>query len=359
MAEPANIEFPVAKAKQIVHDLFKPDPLIYWADFLFYDILGWVAFVLAVKAPNFSLFQFEALIVAGFSLYRAILFVHELSHLKNGTFQTFHLAWNLICGFPLMIPSFLYVGVHIDHHKQRFYGTKNDPEYFAFALAKPYRIPLFPLTMLIAPTLFILRFLLLAPLSYLVPPIRKPLWVLGSHLAVGGPYRRLLPDEPEELEGRIQEAVTFLYVLAGFTLMAKGILPWKTLAVWYLIAVFILVTNALRSLVAHCDRNPPDHIMTFEEQFMDSTNIPGNPLLTPLWAPVGLRFHALHHLFVGIPYHNLGEAHRRLTHELKDSIYPLAFRKSMWSVLVQLWAEASWHQKNIKKQKSIFRVPMP
>ncbi len=28
--------------------------------------------------------------------------------------------------------------------------------------------------------------------------------------------------------------------------------------------------------------------------------------LPALWAPVGLRYHATHHLFMSMPYHNLG-----------------------------------------------------
>jgi fatty acid desaturase len=334
-------EIPMAEAKRVIQDLFEPKASIYWADFLFNDLLGWAAFVWTVKSPNFSLIQCLSFLVASLALYRAVLFVHELSHLKKGTFTVFRQVWNLLCGFPLLLPSFIYVGVHTEHHKQKIYGTHTDPEYFPFALAKPYRIPLFPLTMVAAPAAFILRFLILAPLSYVFWPLRKPLWILGSSLAIGGDYRRPLPDRQEKWTAGVQEFMAFAYVTTAFVLMAEGVLSWKLLVVWYLVAVFILVTNAFRSLVAHCDRNPPNHVMSLGEQFLDSTDIPGNPLLTPLWAPVGLRFHATHHLFMGLPYHSLGEAYRRLTKALPDSIYPLAYRKSMWEVLVQLWKEAA------------------
>jgi fatty acid desaturase len=41
-----------------------------------------------------------------------------------------------------------------------------------------------------------------------------------------------------------------------------------------------------------------------------------------LWAPVGLRYHALHHLMPRLPYHNLAAAHRRLVATLpSDSDY--------------------------------------
>jgi fatty acid desaturase len=57
-------------------------------------------------------------------------------------------------------------------------------------------------------------------------------------------------------------------------------------------------------------------------QFLDSVNVPPPATLPALWAPVGLRYHAIHHLLPGLPYHALGEAHRRLSAALPvDSQY--------------------------------------
>jgi fatty acid desaturase len=53
--------------------------------------------------------------------------------------------------------------------------------------------------------------------------------------------------------------------------------------------------------------------MSVTAQYLDSVNVPPPALLPMLWAPVGLRYHALHHLLPSMPYHSLGEAHRRLS----------------------------------------------
>ena len=54
-------------------------------------------------------------VVAVLSLYRAVVFIHELAHLSPGRVPGFRVAWNLLCGIPLLVPSFLY-GSHRDHH---------------------------------------------------------------------------------------------------------------------------------------------------------------------------------------------------------------------------------------------------
>jgi fatty acid desaturase len=61
--------------------------------------------------------------------------------------------------------------------------------------------------------------------------------------------------------------------------------------------------------------------MTFEEQIEESINIEGRSLVTLLLFPVGLRYHAVHHLFPSLPYHSLGEAHRRLKNALPENSF--------------------------------------
>ena len=44
------------------------------------------------------------------------------------TETNFTIGWNLLCGIPMLMPSFFYEN-HIDHHNSHRYGTKRDGEY--------------------------------------------------------------------------------------------------------------------------------------------------------------------------------------------------------------------------------------
>ncbi len=61
--------------------------------------------------------------------------------------------------------------------------------------------------------------------------------------------------------------------------------------------------------------------LTFQQQLLDSCDYPYRPWFTELWGPVGTRYHATHHLFPSIPYHNLGKAHRALMNGLPSRQY--------------------------------------
>jgi len=337
----ADETFSLREAHNLVSDLMKPNPWIYWTDFLFNSIVGWAAFITALMSPLFSLMQIGAYVVAVLTLYRAAIFVHELAHLKKGTFKIFRTAWNCICGVPFMIPSFTYDGVHNDHHRRDIYGTHQDGEYLPFATHKPFEMIVYVLLSFIIPPVLLLRFLVLTPLSYLIPPLRKIVWERASSLTIDPTYKRAENAIRNDHNWRQQELATFLFAFVVVLLVWLGVLPFDVLILWYLVAVMVFILNSLRTLAAHAYRNPGEKPMSHAEQYLDSINVPGNPLITPLWAPVGLRFHATHHLFMNMPYHNLGKAQRRLVNGLSDNtLYLTTLRKGLWDALKRIWHES-------------------
>ena len=340
-------QFPLDKARELVKGLNAPNPWIYWTDFLFSITLGWTAFILALRSPPFSAWQVVLYLVTSLALYRAVIFTHELAHLRKTTFRGFRLVWNVTCGFPLMVPSFMYGGVHNDHHKRNVYGTREDGEYLPFAVKPPYKIVLYLLQVFVLPLLLAGRFIVLTPLSFLHGRLRRLVWESASSLTIDYDYRRPEPSSRDEETWRWQEFATFLYGATAVTLVITGIWPWQVLLLWYLVSILMFLLNSLRTLAAHSYRNPGDRIMEFAEQYLDSVNIPGNPLFTTLWAPVGLRYHATHHLFPALPYHALGEAHRRLVRELPDNtLYLQTLRNSLWDALRRLWRESRAHNRS-------------
>lgn len=340
-------EFPLREAHHLVRDLMKPNPSIYWVDFLFHISLGWAAFVTTLSMPLFSVWQVAATIVATLAFYRAAIFIHELAHLKRGTFKLFRLVWNVVCGIPLLIPSFTYDGVHSDHHKPDVYGTAEDGEYIPFATLKPTAMIGYVMLSFVLPLFFIIRFLFLTPLSYLIPPLRKFVWERASSLTIDMGYKRAENAIRNDKHWRLQEFATFVFITAVAICIALEILAFEVLVLWYVIAMFIFFINSLRTLSAHAYRNPGDRPMEFAEQYLDSINVPGNLFITALWAPVGLRYHATHHLFMSLPYHNLGEAQRRLVNGLSDNtLYLSTVRTSMWDALQRIWGEASARNTN-------------
>lgn len=345
-AHPDAADFPLKEARKLVRDLWEPNARTYWIDFSLSAGIGWCAVVVAVVAPLASIAQVVALFIAMLALYRAVIFIHELAHFRKGTFTGFRRFWNAACGMPLMVPAYTYADVHIDHHKPQHYGTAEDGEYLPFAVDKPWKIIAFVAQAFIVPVLLVARYAVLMPLTLINTKFRTYIWQRASSLVIDFAYIRPKPKKDQESGWLIEDVITGLYAYSAFALFYLDILPLVFFAVWYLVTFAVFVLNGLRTLAAHAYRNGGRERMNRQQEFLDSVDIPGNRYISSLWAPVGLRFHATHHLFPGMPYHSLETAYFRLKAELPDNrLFLAATRRSLLSAVAQLWREARAAQK--------------
>ena len=162
---------------------------------------------------------------------------------------------------------------------------------------------------LLAPPALVIRFGILTPLGWIVPPLRKLVWERFSALSINPGFRRRPPEGEFARLVFWQELGACLWAIV---LMASvAFVGWRPLLVALAVFSLTAVLNQLRTLVAHLWQNEGEP-MTVTAQYLDSVNVPPPAPLAALWAPVGLRYHALHHLLPSLPYHSLGEAHRRL-----------------------------------------------
>ena len=127
-------------AAALAREFGKPSPRIYWTDLLCTAILAYGALTALLLLP-IGFATVPAYCVAVLAFYRGLSFIHELTHLRPNTVRGFSAAWNVLFGIPLLVPSFMYEGVHTVHHARTTYGTRNDPEYLPFS-AMPRRASL-------------------------------------------------------------------------------------------------------------------------------------------------------------------------------------------------------------------------
>ena len=299
-------------AATLTRDIARARPEIYWPDMLGSAAVGYGALAMTILADS-TLAMVAWGVLSALALYRALLFIHELSHMHRDALPGFRFAWNLLVGVPMLIPSFMYEGVHAQHHSRKRYGTITDPEYLPLALMRPWSLPVFALTAILLPPALLVRSAVLVPLGVIVPPLRKLVWERASALAINPQYRR---DKPRDEFARMvfwQELGSSVWAIA--LIAASFAYGWRPLVIALCVVSLTAFLYQVRTLVAHLWENEGEE-MTLTAQYLDSVNVPPPGFISPLWAPVGLRFHALHHLLPSLPYHSLAEAHRRLVKEL-------------------------------------------
>ncbi|MFX4293930.1 fatty acid desaturase family protein [Streptomyces bohaiensis] len=342
----AGRSFSVQEAHRHVRDLFGHRVWIYWTDFLLSLAVGVTAFWAAGPLGLLSPAGLLCSLVAALALYRCFAFIHEIAHFRaKRALRGFRIGWNVLVGIPLLAPVFLYES-HGEHHNKKLYGTERDAEYLPLARLSVRHSVVVVLGSFALPFFGPVRFGLLAPLGWLIPPLRRRVHRSLSTIKLDLEYQGRQPvGRRERASWAAQEAAAAVYVWAMAALAVSGAVPVSRLLQWYAVFSVLALANSLRILAAHRYLGNEEE-MSVVEQMLDTVNYPRNRWLAELWAPVGLRLHALHHLMPGLPYHAYGAAHRRLVTALPaDSAYRLTESPGMARSLRELWHSCRAHRR--------------
>lgn len=303
------LTFDRKKYREIVADYFDADPAIFWRDFL----LAYAVFIGSVVA----LFMLEplwqraaAFVVAAFMAYRCASYVHEIVHLPKSRFGAFIKGWNIMIGIPFLMPSVMYES-HMDHHLPRKYATMEDPEYLPLAGSGAWPVIWFVLHhAVVTPFVLYIRMLVGLPVRLVSAKGADYLDRRFSSLVINWQYDRRNKTKKSLLMAL--EAYVLVSAIVGTVLVNQGFLNPLDIALMVSVIMLSLVFNAVRTLGAHRYENHDLQAVGAKEQLLDSLNYTGPAWIGAFMAPVGLRFHALHHLFPTIPYYQLEGAHNAL-----------------------------------------------
>ncbi len=292
-----------------LHNYSRPIPIIFWLDFLLSLLTGNGFLYFAVKNTSFSPEQVLCIFISAVFLFRAGVFMHEAVHAAK-QIPLFDLGYNFLHGFVHKLPLYIF-GAHKHHHAAETYGTMNDPEY-ELLKGSPlhYVTPIFSQTVM--PLLLLIRFgIVPALLPFIGEKGRNVIYQYASTFALNLRFKRSLPNEKERIEWYWQDAGCFFYNTIFFALMISGVWSWKVFFIWYAIFYLTFLFNFYRVMTSHT------YSTNFNQtnrklQILDSVTVTGSWILGLVFYPVGMRYHALHHLFPHIPYHNLARLHRSI-----------------------------------------------
>lgn len=327
------------EARALVDDLLQRSPLLYWVDFLLSVSAGWACIAIYFLAPAWSAEQIVAFLAAGVLFYRVGTFMHEIVHMTPEQMPWFKRAWNALFGIPLLMPWVMYRN-HVVHHNAHKFGTRDDGEYLPLG-ASPLRETLLYMAQVPwLPLFMVARFGVIGPLSHFNRRFREWTLVHVTAATTNPYYARRLPAR-DERNLSICEWLCFAWLALLATLLVRGVIQWHHVGMVYLLMGYALGMNWIRNLAAHAYVND-GRTMTLAAQVEDSINVTGMSPLTVMMFPVGLRYHALHHLFPSLPYHNMGKAHRRLMERLPEhSAYRRLNRVSFLEAVGDLWRSAA------------------
>jgi len=236
--------------------------------------------------------------------------MHEIFH-QAKFLKGFETAQNLLFGCVFKFPSYVTFPHH-NHHKPTTYGTKEDPEYDDVWIGKSFAhfFPIVPMSLLM-PWFLTVRFGLLPFLYPLIgKKLRHLIYQRISTFAMNVAYIRALPNKEEFKNWMTQDYLTCAFNTGVMFLLFTQRLSLENFITFQLFGTTFFFSNFFRAIVAH--RYVVDKTAkTMVAQIEDSISFPSS-VTDFFWAPVGLKYHSIHHYFPTIPYHNLKKAHELL-----------------------------------------------
>lgn len=336
------------KSFEIIQHLTKPNPIIFWADLLGSAICCYSLMYACMQYPLNHPLKWVLFISCSIFVNRGIYFMHEIFH-QTKFVKGFEIAHNLLFGCVFKFPSYITFPHHF-HHRTTTYGTQEDPEYDGNWIGKSF----FHYFSVLVSSLFMPAFLFvrfgIMPLLYpfIGQTLRNKIYQRISTFALNPTYLRPLPNKEEFKNWMIQDYMTFAINSGVLFLLFTHRLSLENFITFHMLGAAFFFPNFYRALIAHrYVANTEDK--TIEAQLADSISIP-NSKLDFFLAPVGLKYHSLHHYFPMIPYHNMKKAHDLLV-LAKDQNYlqslepsvPVALHKAFSGE--NLKQKASWEKK--------------
>lgn len=293
---------------------FDVRPALFYRDLIMPASIFVIAYAFLLQAQGWAVAL--AFVVAVVSLHRAAILMHDICHqYDNPRLKRFIWTWDLTVGAIAAIPSPRFLRPHRIHHAIGTFRTKDDPQYLLVRTDRTLAVFVLIFIPFIMPVLNIVNAVAASvagtaldeaverwaskrgnPTGSVVAERHRPrvIWLSRYYVALYALYAYLLPET--------------LWI--AYTVLVAG---------WWLTTIRIPLEHRMEHLLESSDKR--DHVL-------DSFTIE-SPLAAIL-QPLAMRFHAAHHLYPGVPYHNLEALHRELKAsdpEYRTTIVPF------WSVV--------------------------
>ncbi len=344
--------FSFRQAREIIADLFDHRADLYWADLLVTLTIGYGAAAFYIHSHTFSLAVVACYFVAGFALFRAGSFIHEITHLHGGQMTRFTVGWNLLCGIPMLMPSFFYEN-HIDHHNTHRYGTIRDGEYLPLGAGSRWQLVWFWLQVPLLPAVFFFRLQNHHAALVQLPPVPTAVGS-GAHVVVRDQFspQARRPSNRTRRAWAWPEAACCLSAARWWPGPCQGSNPGRNaIKIYLLYADDVGLELRVEQRSWHHHRNTGGG-RSYLEQLEDSVNITGHPLLTELFFPLGLS--GITPGTICFPHcltTSRARAYRQLMAQLPaDSPYRQTVYPTYWSVLRELWNDPARTEKGAPKR---------